>query len=169
MSIDALISSWRDVRNGLIDEVSLVPEDKFSFQATPNTRTIAQILQHIIQTQKTLVGEVCRPDTNFGKGFSALFQEHASGVAEVEGKDALLKLLAESMDQAEAQIRSFGEESLQTLTARFDGKQVPKEDFIAFSISHEMYHRGQLTVYERLLNIEPALTTRFKKFFATRG
>ncbi|HAF15107.1 MAG TPA: hypothetical protein DHU55_06615 [Blastocatellia bacterium] len=29
-----------------------------------------------------------------------------------------------------------------------------------------MYHRGQLTVYERLLNIEPALTQRFRKLFA---
>jgi uncharacterized damage-inducible protein DinB len=32
-----------------------------------------------------------------------------------------------------------------------------------------LYHRGQLTVYERLLNIEPALTTRFKELFAARS
>jgi len=29
----------------------------------------------------------------------------------------------------------------------------------------EANHRGQLTVYERLLNIEPALTTKFRKAF----
>jgi uncharacterized damage-inducible protein DinB len=28
-----------------------------------------------------------------------------------------------------------------------------------------MYHRGQLTVYQRLLNIEPALTQKFRKAF----
>ena len=32
-----------------------------------------------------------------------------------------------------------------------------------------MYHRGQLTVYERLLAIEPALTGKLKKLFAQAG
>ena len=33
-----------------------------------------------------------------------------------------------------------------------------KGAILTFAMSHEMYHRGQLTVYERLLNIEPVLT-----------
>lgn len=33
--------------------------------------------------------------------------------------------------------------------------------------AHEMYHRGQLTVYERLLGIEPALTQFFRKMTGT--
>jgi len=37
--------------------------------------------------------------------------------------------------------------------------------FVSFAVAHEMYHRGQLTVYERLLKIEPALTRRFRKAF----
>jgi uncharacterized damage-inducible protein DinB len=44
-----------------------------------------------------------------------------------------------------------------------------KLGFLQFSYSHEMYHRGQLSVYERLMNIEPALTTRFKELFAARS
>ena len=44
-----------------------------------------------------------------------------------------------------------------------------KRYFLRFSASHEMYHRGQLTVYERLMNIKPALTTRFEKLFAQRA
>jgi uncharacterized damage-inducible protein DinB len=47
-----------------------------------------------------------------------------------------------------------------------DGKPKIKTDFLNFVISHEMYHRGQLTVYERLLGIEPQLTQRLKKLFA---
>jgi uncharacterized damage-inducible protein DinB len=46
---------------------------------------------------------------------------------------------------------------------RFDGKQMIKITFMSFAIAHEMYHRGQLTVYERLLGIEPALTSVFEK------
>ena len=34
---------------------------------------------------------------------------------------------------------------------RFDGKQCTKIEMLNFVVAHEMYHRGQLTVYERLL------------------
>jgi uncharacterized damage-inducible protein DinB len=40
---------------------------------------------------------------------------------------------------------------------------------LSFTIAHEMYHRGQLTVYERLLGIEPALTQFFKKAMSSRS
>ena len=50
---------------------------------------------------------------------------------------------------------------------RFDGKEISKFDFLNFAVAHEMYHRGQLTVYERLLGVEPALTQYFNKKFAT--
>jgi uncharacterized damage-inducible protein DinB len=52
------------------------------------------------------------------------------------------------------------------LMQRFDGREMTKLDLLRFAAAHEMYHRGQLTVYERLLNIKPALTTRFEKLFA---
>jgi hypothetical protein len=38
MSIDGLIESWKDTRNGLIEEAAQIPADQFSFRATPETR-----------------------------------------------------------------------------------------------------------------------------------
>jgi hypothetical protein len=64
MSIDRLIGNWSEVRAGLIKEVSQIPEDQFSFRATPETRSVAELLQHVVQSQKMLVGESCRADTN---------------------------------------------------------------------------------------------------------
>jgi len=49
---------------------------------------------------------------------------------------------------------------------RFDGKQCTKLEMLNFVVAHEMYHRGQLTVYERLLGIEPALTQFFRKMMS---
>ena len=41
---------------------------------------------------------------------------------------------------------------------------------LKFIVSHEMYHRGQVTVYERLLGIEPAMAKCFfKQLVAARG
>ncbi|HLN98689.1 MAG TPA: DinB family protein [Pyrinomonadaceae bacterium] len=167
MSIDRLIGNWHEVRAGLAKEVSQIPEDRFAFRATPETRNVAEVLQHIIQSQKMLVGEVCRPETNLMRqSFADHIREYAPEVAAVSDKHGLLELLRSSMETSEASIRGCGEGLLQTMR-RFDGKELSKLDFLNFAIAHEMYHRGQLTVYERLLGVEPALTRQFKKLFAT--
>jgi uncharacterized damage-inducible protein DinB len=166
MSIDRLIESWSEVRAGLIKEVSQVPEGQFSFRATPETRTVAELLQHIVEAQKMLVGEACRAETNLMRqSFADHIKEYAPEVAAVTDKNGLLELLRSSMETSEASIRGCGD-GLQQTMQRFDRKEVSKSDFLNFAIAHEMYHRGQLTVYERLLGVEPALTKDFRKLFA---
>ena len=45
MSLDNLVETWKDVREGLIAEASKIPSDKFDFKATPETRSVAELLQ----------------------------------------------------------------------------------------------------------------------------
>ncbi len=166
MSAEALIKLWKECRLGLIREVEKIPADQFNFKATPDTRSIAELLQHIIQSQCLLVGETCRDNTNLMRqSFPDHMKEYAAGVTEVFDKDGLLNLLRTNMDQMETSMRAFGDKLNETMV-RFDGKTTEKVSFLTFAMSHEMYHRGQLTVYERLLNIEPVLTGRLKKLFA---
>ncbi|HEV7798039.1 MAG TPA: DinB family protein [Pyrinomonadaceae bacterium] len=167
MSIEHLIESWNEVRTGLIKEASQVPEDRFSFRAAPETRSITELLQHIVQTQKMLVGESCRAETNLRRqSFADHVTEYAPEVEAITDKNGLLELLRSSMETSEASIRACGD-GLRDTMQRFDGKEVSKLDFLNSGVAHEMYHRGQLTVYERLLGVEPALTQYFKKLFAT--
>src|SRR2546423_5645440 len=147
MSLESVIESWREVRNGLIDEANQIPDEKFSFQPTPDTRSVKQLLQHLVESQKFLVGEACRPDTNLVRGsFVDNVKQYAPNVRDVDNKDELLKLLRASMDEAASQLTSASDEMKNTMK-RFDGKEMPKLAFMSFAIAHEMYHRGQLTVY----------------------
>ena len=165
MAVENIIESWQEVRSGLIDEAAQIPADKFSFQAADNTRSVKQLLQHLIESQKFLVGEACRPDTNLMRqSFAEQIKQYAPNVRDIDDKDGLLTLLRASMDETETQLLSAADEMKNSMT-RFDGKQMSKLAFLSFAIAHEMYHRGQLTVYERLLGIEPALTQRFRKAF----
>lgn len=165
MSLESLIGSWKEVRAGLVDEMETIPAEKFAFQAAPDTRSVAGVLQHIVQSQKMLIGEVCRPDTNLlRQSFADQVKTYAPGVSEIEDKQSLIDLLRTTMEESETSLRAASDE-LQNDMNRFDGKQMSKLDFLAFAIAHEMYHRGQLTVYERLLGIEPVLTKRFRKIF----
>jgi uncharacterized damage-inducible protein DinB len=169
MSAQIGMKSWRDVRNGLIEEVEKIPDDQMSFRATAETRTIAEILQHIVETQKILAGETCREDSNLMRqSFVAHGQEYAPGVRDVTDKQGLIELLRSSMETAEGMVLSradLWDAPMNGLT----GQPTTKGAILTFATSHEMYHRGQLTVYERLLNIEPVLTVKLKKLFAQAG
>lgn len=166
MSVENLIGMWKDTRSGLVQEVERIPADQFSFKATPETRSVAELLQHIVEAQKFLVGETCRAGTNLMRqSFADHTREYAPGVNSISDKIGLMELLRSSMDLAEATIRSYGDKLAESMT-RLDGKSTSKVDFLTFVVSHEMYHRGQLTVYQRLLHIEPALTERFRQRFA---
>src|SRR5688572_20850128 len=169
MSSQTVMKSWKDVRNGLIDEVEKIPDDQMLFRATPDTRSIAEILQHIVETQKILVGETCREDSNLlRQSFAAHGQEYAAGVHDVTDKQGLIELLRSSMEEAQAAVMAHAdmwEAPMNGIT----GQPTTKGAIMTFASSHEMYHRGQLTVYERLLNIEPVLTVKLKKLFAQAG
>jgi uncharacterized damage-inducible protein DinB len=169
MSAQIAMKSWKDIRNGLIDEVEKIPAEQMSFRATPDTRSIAEILQHIVETQKILVGETCRENSNLlRQSFAAHGQEYAPGVSEVTDKQGLIDLLRSSTEAAEATVLSHADmwdAPMNGLT----GQPTTKGAILTFASAHEMYHRGQLTVYERLLNIEPVLTGRLKKLFAASG
>ena len=168
-STDELCEAWRDVRNGLIKEAELIPADQFGFRPAEGSRSVIEILQHIVESECVLSGEVCRDSTNFGRvPFPALISEYASHVKDAGTKEAILELLRSSIEGTEQRIGKFGDEKLESIMTRFDGKQVPKRVMLNFSISHEMYHRGQLTVYQRSLGIEPALTKLFRELTARK-
>ena len=165
MSVDPIIGGWREVRAGLVEEVAQIPADKFSFRAAEGMRSVAELLQHLVESQKFLVGEACRPDTNLlRKSFAENIKDYAPDVRNANDKEAIIAMLQTAMDDCEKQLREHADEMKNTMK-RFDGKEMTKLGFMSFAIAHEMYHRGQLTVYVRLLGIEPMLTQKFRKAF----
>ena len=166
MSVETLLGLWKNARSGFITEVERVPDDQLSFRPSPETRTVAELIQHVVSSQKFFVGETCRPDTDLmRRPFGEHTKFYGEGVNDVTDKSQLIGLLRSSMDTAEEAIRSHANE-LNDMMTGFDGKQMPKIAFLFFGMSHEMYHRGQFTVYQRLLNVEPALTEMFRKMTA---
>ncbi len=163
MSIERICEQWQDVRKGLVKEVELIPSEMMGFKPASESRSVIQLLQHVIETERVLAGEMCRENTNFQRGFPALIADFAGQVKETTTKEAVLEQLRSSMEETKAMVVSFGDENFEQTITRFDGKQGTKVEMLNLTVAHEMYHRGQLTVYERLLGIEPALTQLFRK------
>src|SRR5262245_48198441 len=107
MSIESIIEGWKEVRAGLIAEARQIPADKFSFQPAGESRTVRQLLQHLVESQKFLVGEACRPDTNLMRhSFAENIKHYAPGVREINDKDELLQLLSDTMDESAEKLRA---------------------------------------------------------------
>ena len=151
-------------------EAELIPADQVGFRAADGSRTVLEILQHIVEAERVISGEICRDATNLMRApFPELIAEYAGHVKTADTRDAILELLRGSLDDSTQRLREFGDEKLEQMMTRFDGKQLQKRAMLNFIVSHEMYHRGQVTVYERLLGIEPAMTKFFKQLVAARG
>ena len=168
MSLEEMLDVWKEVRAGLITELAQIPGEQFGFQATPESRSVAGVIRHIAEAQKFLAGELCRPDTDFRRvPIRELAERHAAEAHSAGDKEELIGSLRSTMESAEAALRSFGEEALREKVPY--GKTISKLGILYFYITHEMYHRGQISVYERLMQIEPALTAKLREFLAAKG
>ena len=170
MSLEELLDFWKEVRAGLIAELAQVPAEQFGFQATPESRSVAGIIRHIVEVQKFSTGELCRPDTDVKRvPIRELVERHAAEAHSSGDKEELIGLLRSTMESAEAALRAFGEEALNEQVPGLNGKPMSKLGLLYLYIGHEMYHQGQITVYERLMQIEPALTAKLREFIAANG
>ncbi len=158
-SLDEALLNWQDVREGLIEEVRNVPAAKFGFRPAPEVRSVHELVQHILEVAMMMTGELTREDTDFHRApWPKLLRLHAGPVYRAKTKADLLRLLGSQFKDAEKRFRARGEIGLLQLITNFDGSHGTRLAWLGHGVGHEMYHRGQLTVYERCLGIEPALT-----------
>jgi uncharacterized damage-inducible protein DinB len=168
MTLEEMLTVWKEVRAGLIAEVEQIPAEQFAFQATPESRSVAGIIRHIVGAQEFLIGELCRPDTDFKRvSIRELAKKNAAQAHSGGDKEALIGSLKSTIESAEAALLGFGEEGLREKVKGLDGKTISKLVLLYLYITHEMYHRGQISVYERLMRIEPALTAKVKEFLTS--
>jgi uncharacterized damage-inducible protein DinB len=159
--LEETIANWRDVREGLIAEVENVRSTKFDFRPSEEVRTVRELVQHILEVACMMTGELTRKDTNFQRvPWPQLLATYAGHVHDAQTKKELADLLRKQMDEAEDKFREAGEAGMWALIINFDGSKWTKMQWMHHGIAHEMYHRGQLATYERLMGLTPALTQR---------
>ncbi len=161
--LEETFEAWRDVRAGLADEVRNIPARHFDFRPTPEVRSVRELVQHILEVAMFMTGELTRTDTNLRRRpWPKLLAMYATPAYEARTKQQLISLLRSQLKDAERRFRAAGELALYQLITRFDGEQGTKFTWLQHGIAQEMYHRGQLALYARLLGLEPALTQRIR-------
>ena len=159
--LEEAIEAWEDARNGVIDEVQNIPADKFDFRPAEGVRSVAELVVHIMEVSVMMAGELARPDTNLKRWpWPKLLSHYAGDVQSLRTKRELLAALKRTLKEGTAKFRGAGELHMLGLIERFDGELGTRMAWFHHGIAHEMYHRGQLALYQRLMGITPALTKR---------
>jgi len=157
------LAAWRDVRDGLIEEVENIPAAKFDFRPAPEVRSLRELIQHILEVALLMTGELTRPDTDFRRAsWPKLLELYAAHGHNEKSKTGLIRLMRSQMNDAEQKFAALGEEAMYGLITNFDGSRWTKMQWLHHGIAQEMYHRGQIALYARLMGREPALTKRIR-------
>jgi uncharacterized damage-inducible protein DinB len=157
--LEEALEAWQYVRQGVMAELRNIPEKFVGFRPRPESRSVAELARHVIQSGLLMTGELSRKDGDFQrKSYDALLREHGPGMDKLRTRKALLAALARTRQNGEAALRRAGELHMLQFIRRFDGKMGTRLAWMNHGIAHEEYHRGQIALYARLLGRVPALT-----------
>jgi uncharacterized damage-inducible protein DinB len=153
----------RTVRGNTILIAQDIPEDKYNFKVVPEYRTVAQLLTHIAITSRFQyqIHAVDKLSSFEGFDFHSLMEKIAEEEAKPRTKAQILDLLKEQGEKWAGYVESLSEEFLGEKFNMPEGATPPFKSRFEMILSvkeHEMHHRAQLMVIERMLGIVPHLT-----------
>ena len=167
-----LADSFRTVRNNTITIAGDIPAEKYSFKAAPDTRTVAQLLTHIAvsYTFPYQIHAVEKRTTLEGFDFPSLMQKVMAEEQKNRSKEELIGMLMENRDTWAKWVEGCSESFLAERVAMPAGMQPASKSRFEMIISvkeHEMHHRGQLMLIERMLGIVPHITREMQARMAS--
>ena len=158
-----LASSFRTVRKNTLTIAEEIPEDKYNYRPAEGTRTVGELLTHIALGSKFQEQVVLTEKRTSMEGFD--FMKLMGGVmaeaAKPRTKAQIIALLKEQGEKYASAVESLSDDFIGTSVFMPPGGTPPSRtrfDMLASVKEHEMHHRGQLMLIERMLGITPHLT-----------
>ena len=167
-----LAASFRTVRKNTIQVAQDIPESKYDYVPAPGLKSVGEILKHIAVAPGLYedMHRVKRVTTLQGYDFPAMMARSRAEESKPRSKPEILALLEVEGEKFAKWLESLSDAFLaETFTdpmgqnprSRLESLMSPKE--------HEMHHRGQLMLVQRLLGITPHLTRQMEERMRARA
>jgi uncharacterized damage-inducible protein DinB len=156
-----LVDAFRTVRKNTIAIAEDIPADKYSFKAAPGVKSVGEMLAHIAVSGHWQI------DVHSNHVSSLDFGQFRDGMAKaaaaeqaLTSKDDILKALRERGEEFATFLGGLSQATLEEFVSFPAPAGPPRSRFemILGAKEHEMHHRGQLMLVERILGIVPHLT-----------
>jgi uncharacterized damage-inducible protein DinB len=158
-----LADSFRTVRKNTVKIAEEIPEEHYGFRAAPDTRTVAQTLTHIAVTPMWAdhFHAVERRTTMVGFDFPGFFAKIIAEEQKPRSKAELVSLLQADGERLAKWMDGLSDDVLGervTLPPGMTPASKSRFEMLLGLKEHEMHHRAQLMLIERLLGIVPHMT-----------
>jgi uncharacterized damage-inducible protein DinB len=165
-----LAAAFRTVRNNTIKIAEEIPESKYDFRAAPDCRTIGQTLVHIaIGPSFQLHIQTNKIDDLKKVNFPELHQKFTADEARPRTKAEIVTMLKTDGEKFASYLESLPEAFLAERVAMPPGAEPAAKTRFEMLLSpkeHEMHHRAQLMVLQRMIGQVPHLTRQMQERMA---
>jgi uncharacterized damage-inducible protein DinB len=164
-----LAASFRTVRANTIKIAEEIPEDKYDFRPTPESRSVAQTLVHVAVSVRIQQGVHFNGEplaTLVGLDFFGLMGAIIAEEQKPRTKAEIIELLKTEGEKYATQLEGCTEELLGQSVQYPEGMMPPTKsrfEMVMAPKEHEMHHRGQLMLVERMLGVTPHLTRQMQE------
>ena len=154
-----LAESFRTVRKNTVQVAEDIPEEKYSYRAAPDTMSVAEMLSHLAATPAWAIA--CHIDEkkstvameDFGRWMGA----NAAREKMLTSKAQIVAALKEDGEKFARGLESMTDAQLGETVTLPNGTKSRFEMLLGVK-EHEMHHRAQLFLIERMVGIVPHLT-----------
>jgi len=154
-----LAESFRTVRKNTIQVAEDIPEDKYSYRAAPDTMSVGEMLAHLATS--THWADRChfveKKSAVSMEDFSRWMGEGGASAKTLTSKKQILQALKADGEKFAQCVESMSEQQLGETVGLPMGSKSRFEMLLGIK-EHEMHHRAQLFLIERMVGIVPHLT-----------
>jgi uncharacterized damage-inducible protein DinB len=167
-----LSASFRTVRKNTMLIAQDIPEEKYSFRPASDTRSVGELLAHISLAYgfQHQIHALDRRNTLVGFDFPTLMQRLHAEEKTPRTKQQIVELLRTSGEEWAGWLDGVTDDFLAEQVAMPQGASPTTRsrfDMVLSVKEHEMHHRGQLMLIERIIGIVPHLTRDMQARFAS--
>jgi uncharacterized damage-inducible protein DinB len=163
--------AFRTVRKNTLQLAEEVPEDQYSFRATPDVTTVAEDLAHIAaftRWPQAVHGSKRQSIFNFAEAKSVM-DDLMAFQGTLKTKAQILDALGSEGETFAAFLEGLSDELLSeivTFPQDMGGGSKSRFEMLLSVKEHEMHHRAKLMLMQRMLGIVPHLTRRRQEAMA---
>lgn len=141
------IKDWERAKAYTIDYLNTVPADKYSFRATDSIRSFAQQMLHLAQSNVNIIAHVAAEPNIIG-------DRNLEESKTAQTKDSVMYYVVASYDLMIHGIQKINM-NLMNEKLKFYMWEETRYALLLKAFEHQSHHRGQTTIYIRLMGLHP--------------
>jgi len=152
----SLKSMHQVIRRNIAEAAAAMPAEEYSFKPTPQVRSFAELVGHVINANFYFCSQARGEKPNFG----------GADFSKTTDKAALVKALTEALAYCDTTYTGTTDANVNQAVAvagRGSSKPTTRGLVLMFNTTHNNEHYGNMVVYMRLKNHVPPSTARTQK------